>query len=72
MRPFSLGPRRCPGEKLAYAEMHLILARLVFDFDMEAVLGPNPGPMPQWELQKTWPLWDKLPFYVKLKPVIRS
>lgn len=67
MRAFSLGPRRCIGEKLAYAEMRLILATLVFEFEIEAASGPDGSPLPKWEEQKTWPLWDKHPFYVHLK-----
>ncbi|KAL9052898.1 MAG: hypothetical protein Q9162_005124 [Coniocarpon cinnabarinum] len=68
MHAFSLGPRRCIGEKLAYAEMHLILARLVFHFDMEVASSSKGSSLPQWEDQRTWPLWERLPFYVKLIP----
>jgi len=32
--PFSLGPRRCPGKEMAYVEMMLALARIVFVFEM--------------------------------------
>ena len=32
--PFSLGPRGCPGKALAYAEMTLTLAKMVFLLDM--------------------------------------
>ncbi|KAL9084269.1 MAG: hypothetical protein Q9159_005314 [Coniocarpon cinnabarinum] len=68
MHAFSLGPRRCIGEKLAYAEMHLILARLVFHFDMEVASSSKGSSLPQWEDQRTWPLWERLPYYVKLVP----
>ncbi|KAF4627434.1 hypothetical protein G7Y89_g10724 [Cudoniella acicularis] len=33
--PFSLGPRNCIGRNLAYAEMRTILARLLWNFDLE-------------------------------------
>ncbi|KAI9776748.1 MAG: hypothetical protein M1839_009392 [Geoglossum umbratile] len=38
-KPFSLGPRGCLGINLAYMEMRLTLARLVWTFDMRANAG---------------------------------
>lgn len=32
--PFSLGPRKCPGLKVAYNELHLTIARLVYLFEI--------------------------------------
>ncbi|KAF9876101.1 trichothecene c-15 hydroxylase [Colletotrichum karsti] len=34
LQPFSTGPRDCIGKNLAYAEMRLILARLIWNFDI--------------------------------------
>ncbi|KAJ3549268.1 hypothetical protein NM208_g587 [Fusarium decemcellulare] len=34
-QPFSFGPRNCIGKNLAYSEMRLILARMVWNFDMK-------------------------------------
>jgi cytochrome P450 len=34
-KPFSIGPRACLGINLAYMEMRIILARLVWEFDWE-------------------------------------
>ena len=34
-QPFSYGPRNCIGRSLAYAEMRLLLANLVWQFDLE-------------------------------------
>ncbi|KAF7596239.1 hypothetical protein BBP40_002772 [Aspergillus hancockii] len=34
-QPFNFGPRSCLGKNLAHAEMRLILAKLVWSFDME-------------------------------------
>ncbi|KAI4225731.1 MAG: hypothetical protein L6R36_003694 [Xanthoria steineri] len=52
--PFSLGPRNCLGRNLAYLELRLILARLVWEFDFEFV-----GRGWRWEGQKSWILWEK-------------
>ncbi|GAD95590.1 hypothetical protein PVAR5_4236 [Paecilomyces variotii No. 5] len=35
MQPFSFGPRNCIGRNLAFVEMRIILARMIFNFDME-------------------------------------
>ncbi|GAB7359126.1 hypothetical protein MBLNU230_g5194t1 [Neophaeotheca triangularis] len=37
--PFSLGPRSCAGKPLAYLELSLAVARVVWAFEMEAVGG---------------------------------
>ena len=46
--PFSLGPRGCPAKAMAYAEMMVVLARLVFSLEMRLapgskVVGPAPA-----------------------------
>ncbi|KAL8704284.1 MAG: hypothetical protein Q9201_002538 [Fulgogasparrea decipioides] len=52
--PFSLGPRNCLGRNLAYLELRLILARLVWEFDVELV-----DKAWRWDGQKSWILWEK-------------
>ncbi|KAJ9660480.1 hypothetical protein H2201_006902 [Coniosporium apollinis] len=69
-QPFSLGPRSCIGRQLAYAEMRLILARILWNFDLELDEGKIASG--NWLLdQKVWILWDKSPLWVTLKPVLR-
>lgn len=66
-QPFSLGPRSCIGKNLAYAEMRLILARLLWNFDIAV---PNEGQkVMSWASQKTYVLVEKQPFEIRLKYV---
>lgn len=67
--PFSVGRNNCLGRNLAYAEMRLILARLVWNFDIVF-----PGPLsecPNWWEQKVFVLMEKAPLQVRLRPVDR-
>ena len=64
--PFSYGPRNCVGRNLAYMEMRLILARLVWNFDLE-LCEESIG----WEKQKIYILWEKGPLWVRCKPAVR-
>ncbi|KAL3485486.1 cytochrome P450 [Aspergillus germanicus] len=63
MQPFSFGPRNCIGRNLAYVEMRLILARMVFNFDMELA-----QPEQDWLDQDCFVLWNKPALMVKLSP----
>ena len=47
---------------LAYTEMKLMLARVVYDFDMELA-----GESKNWNNQKVYTLWQKAPLLVNLK-----
>ncbi|KAF3761192.1 hypothetical protein M406DRAFT_73626 [Cryphonectria parasitica EP155] len=38
-RPFAAGPRDCIGKNLAYSEMRLVIARLLWNFDLELAEG---------------------------------
>ncbi|KAI9172649.1 Cytochrome P450 monooxygenase 1 [Paramyrothecium foliicola] len=67
MQPFSIGPRNCIGRNLAYAEMRLILARILFDFDMSLAEDSR-----DWMKQDCYSLWDKPNLNVHLKPVVQN
>ncbi|KAL5356419.1 cytochrome P450 [Aspergillus floccosus] len=54
VQPFSVGPRNCIGRNLAYAEMRLILARVLWNFDLELCEESL-----SWKYQKSYVLWDK-------------
>ncbi|KAF1983382.1 isotrichodermin C-15 hydroxylase [Aulographum hederae CBS 113979] len=61
-QPFSVGPRNCVGRNLAYSELKLVLARLIFNFDLELV---DEGE--DWLDQKVYTLWLKKPLMVRVK-----
>lgn len=60
-QPFSYGPRNCVGRNLAYMEMRIILARLLWNFDFELCDESK-----EWLKQKAFILYEKPPLLVKL------
>jgi cytochrome P450 len=67
VNPFSVGPRNCIGRNLAFAEMKVILARMIWNFDMELCEESK-----EWvKGQPVYLVYDKPPLMVKLKPVVR-
>ncbi|KAF2034339.1 cytochrome P450 [Setomelanomma holmii] len=64
LQPFSYGARDCLGKNMAYHEMRLILAKVVFNFDLE--LMPENG---DWFDQEVFTLWQKKPLMVDVRPV---
>ncbi|GKT45881.1 cytochrome P450 monooxygenase aclL [Colletotrichum spaethianum] len=66
MKPFSFGTRDCVGKNLAYAEIRIIMTKLLWNVDFELV-----NPSEAWiEKQSTFLMWEKGPLYVKLRPRI--
>ncbi|KAI5867907.1 cytochrome P450 [Durotheca rogersii] len=64
MQPFSVGPRNCIGRNLAYAEMRLILARIVFNFDMRLADDSR-----RWfDGQRVYIVWEKPMLNVYMTP----
>ncbi|KAL3426506.1 averantin oxidoreductase [Phlyctema vagabunda] len=63
---FSVGPRDCLGRNLAYVESRLVIASLLWHFDLERRFPEN------WTDQKVYMVWLKPPLIVKLKPVNRQ
>ena len=62
-QPFAWGPRNCLGQNMAMHEMRLILAELVFLFDLE-LCDESRG----WLDQRTFALWVKNPLMCKVTP----
>jgi cytochrome P450 len=64
-QPFSFGPANCIGKNLAYAEMRVLLANLVWGFDLEGGEGAD-----TWlERNNVYGLWKKPELNVKLTRV---
>ncbi|KAH8587874.1 cytochrome P450 [Bisporella sp. PMI_857] len=66
LNPFSTGPRNCLGKNLAWSEMRLILAKVLFNFDLELARGSE-----NWLDQKSYTIWEKGPLNVRLKKFVR-
>ncbi|GKT50059.1 trichothecene efflux pump TRI12 [Colletotrichum spaethianum] len=67
-QPFHIGPRNCIGRNLAYVEMRLILARVLWNFDLK-IADDSTDWAPR---QKIYLLWEKGPLNAYLTPVQRS
>jgi len=66
-QPFSYGPRNCLGKNLAYAEMRLIMAKMIWSFDLE--LDPKSSNWLEGCRVKT--LWVKPELAVRVREVVR-
>ncbi|KAK9418901.1 hypothetical protein SUNI508_07673 [Seiridium unicorne] len=67
VQPFIVGPRDCIGRNLAYAEMRLVLAKLIWNFNLRLAEDSK-----KWlEGQKSHLLWDKPPLNVYLSPFVK-
>ncbi|CAG9986847.1 unnamed protein product [Clonostachys byssicola] len=64
LQPFSYGPRNCIGKNLAYVEMRVILARIIWNFDLVMAHDSQ-----NWmNKEEVYTLWMKGPLNFYLKP----
>ncbi|KAK5653450.1 hypothetical protein OQA88_8936 [Cercophora sp. LCS_1] len=63
---FLVGPRACVGQSLAWAELRLILAKLVWSFDLS--LPVDETKRIKWEDLRAYIVIEKPPIHVALKP----
>lgn len=61
-QPFIVGPYSCPGKSLAYMEMSLVIAKMVWTFDWTLADDGYLG----FEEEKVYALWQKSPLKLKL------
>ncbi|PCG89953.1 Cytochrome P450 [Penicillium occitanis (nom. inval.)] len=77
VQPFSVGPRNCIGVNLAFAEMRLVMARLLYNFDLNIPRKRDAQgntlvdheEYSVFESQKTYALWEREPLRVELSLV---
>ncbi|KAK9781105.1 putative Fatty acid synthase beta subunit hexB [Seiridium cardinale] len=67
-QPFSVGPRNCIGRQLAYAEMRLILAKILWNFELRLDERKVASGRDWATEQGVWILWAKKPLWVHLTP----
>jgi len=65
VQPFGVGPRSCIGKLLAWAEMRLILARLIWRFDL--LPADTEAGRLLWDQQRTFTVVERQPLEVLLK-----
>ncbi|KAI9643758.1 hypothetical protein NHQ30_007107 [Ciborinia camelliae] len=63
VQAFSAGPRICMGRNLAWAELRLIITRLLWAFDFEAA-----GQVLRWDQLRTFLLVEKKPLEIRIRP----
>jgi cytochrome P450 len=69
-QPFSTGPRGCIGRNLTYVELRLILAALLWNFDLEFADGAEKwDPRNEFEGLRAYNTWEKSPLMIRLKDV---
>ncbi|KAL4788245.1 cytochrome P450 [Aspergillus varians] len=62
LQSFHVGPWNCIGKNLTFAEMRIILAQVLWNFDLELCKESV-----NWSDQKSYTVWGKVPLMCKLK-----
>ncbi|KAK3670744.1 hypothetical protein LTR78_009436 [Recurvomyces mirabilis] len=62
--PFLLGRHQCIGIRFAWAEMRLVLARMLYTYDISFDTQPS---IKDWGEQQTFIFWQKDPINVRLR-----
>ncbi|KAI4162110.1 MAG: hypothetical protein LQ342_004280 [Letrouitia transgressa] len=64
--PFMVGPRNCVGKPLAWAEMNLILCKVLWSFDIELDDSEKDD---DWSMkQRVWIMHERTPLLVRITP----
>jgi cytochrome P450 len=63
-QPFTVGPHSCIGQNIAWAEMRLVMAKLLWTFDLSA---PEKSKRVIWEDMRTFLLIEKAPLVAVVK-----
>ncbi|KAF7870469.1 hypothetical protein EAF04_004213 [Stromatinia cepivora] len=68
LKPWGLGARACLGRSFGQAELRVVLARLVWNFDLEAVGNK----LVNWVDLKNYIVVQKEPIWVTIKPRVKK
>ncbi|KAK8861950.1 cytochrome P450 [Apiospora arundinis] len=69
-KPFSQGPRGCPGGAIAMAVVRLFIVKVLWQFDLEGMPGYKEL---SFEKDFKWlTFWERPPFWVRFQPIQRS
>lgn len=66
-KPFSQGPRGCPGGAIALSVLRIFAAKVLWEFDLEAAPGQDGLSFDKDFRFMTF--WERPPFWVRFKPV---
>ncbi|KAG6361097.1 hypothetical protein INS49_009321 [Diaporthe citri] len=69
-KPFSQGPRGCPGGSVALALLRTFVAKVLWEFDLEAATGQEGLSFDRDFRFMTF--WERPQFWVRFKPVQRA
>ncbi|KAK7698287.1 hypothetical protein SLS64_012652 [Diaporthe eres] len=69
-KPFSQGPRGCPGGSIALALLRIFVAKVLWEFDLEA--APGQDGLSFDKHFKFMTFWERPQFWVRFKPVQRE
>lgn len=62
-QPFSYGPRDCAGKQMAWNVLKLVIARVVFSFDIELL---DPLECDDWMEQRIFQVWETKPLQARV------
>ena len=65
VKPFGLGPRSCIGREMAWSSLRIVLARLVWEFD---VSGTRNGETLDWSSLRNFVIVERKEMVVRIKP----
>ncbi|KAK2599607.1 hypothetical protein N8I77_011346 [Diaporthe amygdali] len=65
-KPFSQGPRGCPGGAIASAVLRIFIAKVLWEFDLEA--APGQDGLSFDKDFKFMTFWERPPFWVRFEP----
>ncbi|EFQ99889.1 hypothetical protein MGYG_02901 [Nannizzia gypsea CBS 118893] len=70
-QPFAYGAHNCPGKKMGYYEIRLVMTKVLWHFDLELV-HKDGGALDSWDHIDNYQSYVRVPLWVKATPVKRG